>query len=142
MIKDAVSYVKGLKKRHLMGVSLFVIIFFVLFQMNYLKNTENTIKTADLANNQKRYLVVIGTEAKYVGRRSIIRSTYFNVHDNLVPVADFDHVEYAFLVHGGSPKSNTPERRAFETEKMEYNDIFMLPNDQTFNPGTAFHWVS
>lgn len=142
MLKDVVSYVKGLKKRHLMGVGLFFILFFVLFQINYLKNTEPAIVTEDLVSSQKRYLVVIGTEARFATRRSVIRSAYFNIDDNLIPASDFDQIEYAFLVHGGPPTSNSPERRAFETEKMEYNDIYTLPNGQTFTSGTAFHWVS
>lgn len=141
MLKDVASCVNGLKKRHVLGVGLFFILFFVLFQMNYIKNTEHVNVTED--SQQKRYLVVIGTEAPYAARRSIIRSAYFNIDDNLIPAADFEQVEYAFLVHGGPPKSNSPERRAFETEKMEYNDIYTLPTtDQAFTSGTAFDWVS
>ncbi|KAF1796962.1 hypothetical protein FB192DRAFT_1401529 [Mucor lusitanicus] len=141
MLKDVASCVNGLKKRHVLGVGLFFILFFVLFQMNYIKNTEHVNVTED--SQQKRYLVVIGTEAPYAARRSIIRSAYFNIDDNLIPAADFEQVEYAFLVHGGPPKSNSPERRAFETEKMEYNDIYTLPTtDQAFTSGTAFDWIN
>ncbi|KAL9542827.1 hypothetical protein MBANPS3_008414 [Mucor bainieri] len=148
MLKDAVSHVKALKKRHLLGASLFFILFFVLFQINYIRNTAEhaviaTEEEGSLADGQRRFLVVITTEAQYAARRSILRSAYFNIDDNLIPAADFDKVEYAFLVHGGPPKSNSPERRAFETEKMEYNDIYTLPAGQAFtSSGTAFHWIN
>jgi hypothetical protein len=88
-----------------------------------------------------KYLVVIGTEAKYESRRKLIRSSYFDIYDNILP-AKLENVEYTFLVHGGPPPSNTPERRLFETEKMEYNDISQIPTEIVYNQDSIIQWVS
>ncbi|KAG2220290.1 hypothetical protein INT45_009923, partial [Circinella minor] len=88
------------------------------------------------------YIVVIASEASYQSRRNLIRSNYFGLHDNLIPCMRYNtDVYYTFWIHGNPPPSNTPERRRYETEKMEWNDMVEMPNDVPFEQETVLEWV-
>lgn len=136
---------RGLNKRYWMGLCLLILGFLLFFNLNHLMSKQDDWSLSNMFDDSKeqqhKYLVVIGTEAQYESRRKVIRSSYFDITDNLVPV-EFDTVQYAFLVHGGPPNSNTPERRSFEAEKMEYNDIYQLPKDTPYNRQTIIDWVN
>ncbi|KAI8364258.1 galactosyl transferase GMA12/MNN10 family-domain-containing protein, partial [Blakeslea trispora] len=79
--------------------------------------------------------------AKSNSRRQLIRAHYFGIYDNLVPV-QVKEADYQFFIHGGPPVSNTPERRAFETEKMEFDDITLLPKTQALDQHAILNWIA
>lgn len=142
---DIIIKNRGLNKRYWMGLCLLVFGLLIFFNINHLTNINDKWSMSTMFDNPEvvtkhKYLVVIGTEEKYGPRRKAVRQTYFDITDNLVPI-EFDTIQYAFLVHGGLPNSDTPERRAFESEKMEYNDIYQLPNDLLYNKQTIIDWV-
>jgi hypothetical protein len=138
---------RGLNRRHLTGLSLLLLCCFLFFNVKYLNGSNSIDESHSIATGSSsiteknlKYLIVIGTEAKYESRRKLIRSSYFGIHDNLVP-AKLENVEYTFLTHGGPPSSNTPERRLFETEKMEYNDISQLSTGTIYSLDSVIRWV-
>lgn len=133
----------GLNRRYWMGLCILILGFFIFFNMSHLMNKQDEWSLSNMmfentVTPPQRYLIIIGTEAQYETRRKVIRSSYFDISDNLVP---FDNVQYTFLVHGGPPNSDTKERRSFEAEKMEYNDIHQLPKDSLYNRQTIIDWV-
>lgn len=130
----------------LLTIVLFTLIFFFSFNINYISNewrsnttfSNSHVQTSN--NNKYKYLVVIGSHVEFGSRRELIRSSYFGIHDNLIPITPSQKsVQYAFCIHGDLPKSDTPEKRTFETEKMEYNDIHMMKEE--FNKENVLHWV-
>lgn len=135
-------------KSCLLTIVLFTLIFFFSFNINYISNEwrSNTFSShvqTDNNYNYKynyKYLVVIGSNVEFGSRRELIRSSYFGIHDNLIPITPSQQsVQYAFCIHGDLPKSDTPEKRTFETEKMEYNDIHIMKEE--FNEKNVLHWV-
>ena len=100
-------------------------------------------ETATDGSTHYAYIVVIASEASYQSRRNLIRSNYFGLHDNLIPCMRYNtDVYYTFWIHGGPPPSNTPERRRYETEKMEWNDMVEMPSDVPFEQETVLEWVN
>ncbi|KAI9483601.1 MAG: hypothetical protein EXX96DRAFT_499878 [Benjaminiella poitrasii] len=132
-------------KRYLLGISLILFICFLLFHINnYSYDGSSSLTSTSSSPNEKtnkKYLIVIETEAKYYSRRKLIRSVYFDIQDNLVPTT-LDDIRYTFLVYGGPPESDTVERREYESEKMEYNDLSQLPTNTVYNQQTVLEWVS
>ncbi|KAG0167756.1 hypothetical protein DFQ28_005717 [Apophysomyces sp. BC1034] len=95
-------------------------------------------------NNSKHYtyLVVIGSPAQYMSRRRLIRDKYFGLKDNLLPCMQHDtDVYYKFWIHGGPPASDTPTRREYEAEKMEWNDLVQMPPKTQFNQLNIIQWA-
>lgn len=130
----------GLNKRLLTGIGVFALMCMLTFNFMHLYKNESIVATV---NNDKQhsYLVVIGSPVSHVSRRSLIRSAYFNMEDNLDPLHKDQQVDHVFCIYGEPAKSNTPEKRALETEKMEYNDISLLGNDIEFNEANVMDWV-
>lgn len=90
-----------------------------------------------------QYLVVIASEAGQMSRRNLIREKYFGLRDNLLPCMQYNtDTYYKFWIYGGAPKSDTPERRQYEAEKMEWNDIEELPRSVKFEQESVIEWVS
>ncbi|KAI9468683.1 galactosyl transferase GMA12/MNN10 family-domain-containing protein [Zychaea mexicana] len=88
------------------------------------------------------YIIVIASEAPYQSRRNLIRSSYFGLYDNLIPCMRYNtDVFYTFWIHGGPPPSNTPQRRQYEAEKMEWNDMVEMPSHVPFEQETVLDWV-
>lgn len=88
-----------------------------------------------------KYLMIIASRASNLSRRQLIRKTYFGMEDNLEPCMKKDKgFNYMFWVYGDTPASKTPERRLYETEKIEYNDLEKV--DQTaYNQDEVLKWV-
>lgn len=88
-----------------------------------------------------KYFMVIASRATNLSRRQLIRDTYFGLHDNVEPCMKRDKgLNYLFWVYGDVPASKTPERRLYETEKMEYNDLEKV--DKTaYNQDDILRWV-
>ncbi|OBZ90036.1 hypothetical protein A0J61_01899 [Choanephora cucurbitarum] len=125
---------KNRKQR--LGISILCFLLFVVFaNLTVLHRDRITSSVTQLthAKVNHNYLIVVGSEAKSSSRRHLIRAHYFGIHDNLIP-ARINQADYQFYIHGGPPPSDTPERRAFETEKMEFDDITLLPATQSFDP--------
>lgn len=123
-----------------MTIVLFTLIFLFSFNINYISNEwRSTITPSHVQSSKYKYLVVIGSNVEFGSRRELIRSSYFGVNDNLVPIVPSQSVQYAFCIYGDLPLSNTPEKRTFETEKMEYNDMYTMKEE--FNKENVLHWV-
>ncbi|KAI7862682.1 galactosyl transferase GMA12/MNN10 family-domain-containing protein [Spinellus fusiger] len=85
------------------------------------------------------YLVVVGTQAQDRSRRHLIRSKYFGLDDNLLPCMHYTaDVYYTFWIHGPTPHTNTPLKREYESEKIEWNDMVEFP---TFQQSSIFTWA-
>ncbi|KAI8059693.1 galactosyl transferase GMA12/MNN10 family-domain-containing protein [Thamnidium elegans] len=129
-----------LSKRLVVGLGLFVIFCLVSFNANYLYRDEPLMSLE--SQDQHTYLVVIGSPVNFESRRNLVRSSYFGIHDNLEPISAAEQsIEYAFCIYGEPTRPNTPERRAFETEKMEYNDIYSWDPSIQFNQENVFDWI-
>lgn len=130
-----------LSKRLVVGLVIVVIFCLVSFNANYLYR-DDTLMSFE-AHHQHTYLVVIGSPVTFQSRRNLVRSTYFGIHDNLDPIspATSQSIEYAFCIYGDPTRPNTPERRAFETEKMEYNDIYSWDSAIQFTQDAVFDWI-
>ncbi|KAL0075350.1 glycosyltransferase family 34 protein, partial [Phycomyces blakesleeanus] len=88
------------------------------------------------------HLVVIGSEASQGSRRQLIRSKYFGLRDNLLPCMQYDtDIYYTFWIHGGLPLPDTPLRRTYESEKMEWNDMQEIPARLEFEQANVIAWV-
>ncbi|KAI8969663.1 hypothetical protein BDB01DRAFT_816563 [Pilobolus umbonatus] len=105
--------------KHLVFLSCLVCLL-ILFLFNIQFTLHNT------HSDNTSYLILIHSKSQYHDRRSILRREYFNIHNNLLPPCLSDSIQYRFLMTDGHPPSNTVERRLFETEKIEYNDIIEL----------------
>lgn len=93
-------------------------------------------------SNHYPYLVVVASSADQMSRRNLIREKYFGLRDNLLPCMRYNtDVLYKFLIHGGPPKSDTPLRRQYEGEKMEWNDLEELAKGKPFEQATVIEWV-
>ena len=88
-----------------------------------------------------KYFIVIASRASNLSRRQMIRKTYFGLEDNVEPCMKRDKgINYLFWVYGDIPSSRTPERRLYETEKMEWNDLEKV-NKQAYNQDDMLNWV-
>jgi hypothetical protein len=88
-----------------------------------------------------KYFMIIASRAGNLSRRQLIRKTYFGLDDNLEPCMKRDKgINYLFWVYGDLPASRTAEKRLYETEKMEWNDLEKV-NKQSFNQDDVLKWV-
>ncbi|KAI9004846.1 galactosyl transferase GMA12/MNN10 family-domain-containing protein [Phycomyces nitens] len=70
-------------------------------------------------------VVIIASEAEAIGRRGLIREKYFGLRHNMQPCMVYNaDIYYKFWIHGTQPQADTPLRRSYESEKMEWNDIY------------------
>lgn len=99
------------------------------------------ISAAATATTETKYLIVIASEAKYRSRRDLIRSTYFDIEDSLIPPSTTQNVQYVFCVYDALPAENTLEKRAFETERMELNDIMLLGESIEYHLKNVIDWL-
>jgi hypothetical protein len=128
-----------------LAIVLFILFCLIAFNINYLNQGDiskfvTTINAAKEYSNT--YHVVIGSRAEFQSRRDLIRSSYFGIEDNLLPLKPLQHdVKYTFLIHGEQPNSNTVEKRTFETEKMEYNDLLIMNKAIEYKQNNILDWV-
>lgn len=100
-----------------------------------------TATMAKLVPQHYKYFVVVGSRASQASRRSLIRETYFGIEDNIEPCMKRDKgVGYLFYIYGEEPTPKTPERRSYETEKIEYNDLEKINTDK-FDQDQVLKWV-
>lgn len=133
-----------MNKRLLTGLGLFALICLLTFNFTYIYRNDTMLNDTMVSNGniQHKYIVVIGSPVSYSSRRGLIRSSYFGIQDNLQPISKGpQQIDYVFCIYGEPTKSNTPEKRAFETEKMEYNDIYQLGKSIEFNEANVVDWV-
>ncbi|CAO3654084.1 unnamed protein product [Cunninghamella echinulata] len=75
-------------------------------------------------------------------RRRLIREKYFGLRDNLLPCMHYNSdVYYKFWIYGGPPASDTPLRRQFEAEKMEWNDFIETDPTKFFDQVNVLQWA-
>jgi hypothetical protein len=97
---------------------------------------------AKLVPQHYKYFAVIGSRAAQASRRSLIRETYFGIEDNIEPCMKRDKgIGYLFYIYGDEPSPKTPQRRSYETEKIEYNDLEKVNTDK-FDQDQVLRWVS
>ncbi|KAI8099969.1 galactosyl transferase GMA12/MNN10 family-domain-containing protein, partial [Halteromyces radiatus] len=105
---------------------------------------DETTMIDTVINTSKHYpqLVLITSNAVSMDRRRLIREKYFGLRDNLLPCMTYNaDVYYKFLIHGGAPHADTPIRRQFEAEKMEWNDIVELSTGTSLDQVDVLEWV-
>ncbi|KAG1455132.1 hypothetical protein G6F56_007141 [Rhizopus delemar] len=87
------------------------------------------------------YFVLIASRVGNTQRRQLIRNNYFGLQDNLEPCMKRDRgVQYLFWLYGDMPQEKTAERRAYETEHMEWNDFVKVETD-TFHQDKLLRWA-
>ncbi|CAO3598890.1 unnamed protein product [Absidia cylindrospora] len=94
-------------------------------------------------SNHYSHLVVVTSDATSMERRRLIREKYFGLRENLLPCMVYNaDVYYKFLIHGGPPPSDTPVRRQYEAEKMEWNDLVEIKKATgTLEQVDVLQWV-
>ncbi|KAI8059136.1 galactosyl transferase GMA12/MNN10 family-domain-containing protein [Gongronella butleri] len=93
-------------------------------------------------SNHYTYLLVVTSDAASMERRRLIREKYFGLRNNLLPCMKFNtDIFYKFWIHGGAPKPDTPLRRQYEAEKMEWNDLAELPVATHLSQANVINWV-
>ncbi|KAI9471883.1 MAG: galactosyl transferase GMA12/MNN10 family-domain-containing protein [Benjaminiella poitrasii] len=89
-----------------------------------------------------KYFIVIASRATHTSRRQLIRQTYFGLNDNVEPCMKRDKgINYMFWIYGNEPAAKTPARRAYETEKMEWNDLEKVGNTKSYHQDDVLRWV-
>ncbi|KAI8338488.1 galactosyl transferase GMA12/MNN10 family-domain-containing protein [Chlamydoabsidia padenii] len=88
-------------------------------------------------------LVVVASDASSTERRRLIREKYFGLRDNLLPCMVYNaDVYYKFWIYGNLPQKDTPLRRQYEAEKMEWNDLVEQDKQQdSFEQVDVLEWV-
>lgn len=89
-----------------------------------------------------RYFIVIASRTGNLSRRQLIRKTYFGLDNNVEPCMKRDKgINYLFWLYGDEPAANTPERRLYETEKIEWNDLEKV-NKKAYDQDEVLKWVN
>ncbi|KAI8979816.1 galactosyl transferase GMA12/MNN10 family-domain-containing protein [Mycotypha africana] len=97
--------------------------------------------TIELQPQHFKYFLVIATKADHLSRRQIIRQSYFGLTDNMEACLKRDKgLNYLFWIYGEEPKPKTPERRLYEAEKMEWNDLEKVGYD-SYDQNAILKWV-
>lgn len=103
------------------------------------ETTDNVVINTSKHYNQ---LVVVTADASSTERRLLIRDKYFGLRDNLLPCMIYNaDVYYKFWIHGSLPRPDTPLRRRYEAEKMEWNDMVEVKNTGSFEQVDVLEWV-
>jgi hypothetical protein len=106
------------------------------------KKPANSVTTIHMQPQHFKYFIVIGSRTSSQSRRQLIRDTYFGLKDNIEPCMKRDKgVNYMFYVYGDEPEAKTPERRLYETEKMEWNDLEKV-DAKSFKQDDVLKWVN
>ncbi|KAI9258946.1 galactosyl transferase GMA12/MNN10 family-domain-containing protein [Phascolomyces articulosus] len=142
------------RRRHLrnrkIGTFLFVAVFLSLLYYNLKLRAEIAIDNAhgvsstgqDTLSNHYTYLVVIASTATAFTRRNLIRQTYFGLNDNIEPCMQYNtDTYYKFWVYGNSIPRNTADRRLYEAEKMEWNDLVEVSDGVHFEQSNILEWT-
>ncbi|KAI8146950.1 galactosyl transferase GMA12/MNN10 family-domain-containing protein [Fennellomyces sp. T-0311] len=89
-----------------------------------------------------KYLVVIASPALEFTRRNLIRQMYFGLNDNIEPcMQDNTDTKYLFWVYGEPIARKTAERRQYEAERMEWNDIEEVRSSVWFEQHSVIDWA-
>lgn len=89
-----------------------------------------------------RYFIVIASRTSNLSRRQLIRKTYFGLDNNVEPCMKRDKgIDYLFWLYGDEPAARTPERRLYETEKIEWNDLEKV-NKKAYDQDEVLKWVN
>lgn len=105
------------------------------------KKPSNPVTTIKMQPQHFKYFMVIASRATNLSRRQLIRNTYFGLGDNIEPCMKRDKgLNYLFWIYGDEPAAKTPERRLYETEKMEWNDLEKV-NAKSYNQDEILKWV-
>lgn len=105
------------------------------------KKPSNSVTTIKMQPQHFKYFMVIASRATNLSRRQLIRNTYFGLGDNIEPCMKRDKgLNYLFWIYGDEPAAKTPERRLYETEKMEWNDLEKV-NAKSYNQDEILKWV-
>lgn len=105
------------------------------------KKPSNSVTTIKMQPQHFKYFIVIASRATNLSRRQLIRNTYFGLGDNIEPCMKRDKgLNYLFWIYGDEPAAKTPERRLYETEKMEWNDLEKV-NAKSYNQDEILKWV-
>ncbi|KAI9282162.1 galactosyl transferase GMA12/MNN10 family-domain-containing protein [Sporodiniella umbellata] len=87
------------------------------------------------------YFILIASRVSNISRRQLIRQNYFGLQDNIEPCMKRDRgIQYMFWLYGDIPHEKTPERRAYETEYMEWADMIKIETD-SFHQDKALRWA-
>ncbi|KAK4521977.1 uncharacterized protein ATC70_004516 [Mucor velutinosus] len=106
------------------------------------KKPSNSVTTIKMQPQHFKYFIVIASRATNLSRRQLIRNTYFGLGDNIEPCMKRDKgLNYLFWIYGDEPAAKTPERRLYETEKMEWNDLEKV-NAKSYNQDEILKWAS
>jgi hypothetical protein len=106
------------------------------------KTPANSVTTIHMQPQHFKYFIVIASRTSHQSRRQLIRNTYFGLNDNVEPCMKRDKgVNYMFWVYGDEPEAKTPERRLYETEKMEWNDLEKV-DAKSFKQDEVLKWVN
>ncbi|KAI9319263.1 galactosyl transferase GMA12/MNN10 family-domain-containing protein [Dichotomocladium elegans] len=93
-------------------------------------------------SNHYTYLVVVASPPDQMARRSLIREKYFGLANNLLPCMRFNSdTMYTFWIYGRPIPARTAERRKYEAEKMEWNDLEEVPARMTFSQADVLEWA-
>ncbi|ORX58074.1 hypothetical protein DM01DRAFT_1333748, partial [Hesseltinella vesiculosa] len=93
-------------------------------------------------SNHYTYLLIVNSPANAIERRRLIREKYFGLRNNLLPCMKYNaDIYYKFWVHGGPPKPDTPLRRQYEAEKMEWSDLVEMPASTRPEQANVLAWV-
>ncbi|KAI7864183.1 galactosyl transferase GMA12/MNN10 family-domain-containing protein, partial [Spinellus fusiger] len=85
-------------------------------------------------------VVIIASEAASIERRSLLRELYFGLTDTATPCMSYNtDVYYKFWIHGALPASDTPLKRAYEGEKIEWNDLY--ETNATYTQRNILAWA-
>ncbi|CAO0794228.1 unnamed protein product [Mucor circinelloides] len=105
------------------------------------KKPSNSVTTIKMQPQHFKYFIVIASRATNLSRRQLIRNTYFGLGDNIEPCMKRDKgLNYLFWIYGDEPAAKTPERRLYETEKMEWNDLEKV-NAKSYNQDEILKWA-
>ncbi|CEP10296.1 hypothetical protein [Parasitella parasitica] len=105
------------------------------------KKPSKSSTTIKMQPQHFKYFMVIASRATNISRRQLIRSTYFGLDDNIEPCMKRDKgLNYLFWIYGDEPAAKTPERRLYETEKMEWNDLEKI-DTKAYNQDEILKWA-
>ena len=93
-------------------------------------------------SNHYTYLVVIASQAIELSRRQLIREKYFGLVDNLLPCMHYNtDMLYKFWIYGDMIPAKTDDRRRYEAEKMEWNDLEEVGKGVKYEQISILEWV-
>ncbi|KAI9484593.1 galactosyl transferase GMA12/MNN10 family-domain-containing protein [Zychaea mexicana] len=93
-------------------------------------------------SNHYTYLVVIASPPDQMSRRQLIREKYFGLRDNLLPCMRYNtDMLYKFWIYGNMIPAKTDERRRYEAEKMEWDDLEEMGKGVKFEQTSILEWA-